>query len=57
MRSKFGYHVLKKENEQKADFETVKGRIRELLEKRKLDAHLHGLQASFPVEVVDVQFK
>ncbi|MFH2202959.1 MAG: peptidylprolyl isomerase [Elusimicrobiota bacterium] len=57
VRSKFGYHVLLKESASRPAFETVQERIRNILEKRRLDAHLKTLQASFPVEVVDAQFK
>ena len=57
VRSKFGYHVLKKESEKPTKLPDVQDRIRIILEKQKLDQHLQTLQARFPVEVVDVQFK
>lgn len=57
VRSKFGYHVILKESERPAPLEAVKDRIREILEKDRLDQHLQSLQAAYPVEVVDAQFK
>ncbi|MBI4424274.1 MAG: peptidylprolyl isomerase [Elusimicrobia bacterium] len=57
IRSKFGYHVLRKESEKPVKLEDARERIRMILEKQKLDQHLQSLQARFPVEVVDVQFK
>ncbi|MBI4346507.1 MAG: peptidylprolyl isomerase [Elusimicrobia bacterium] len=57
VRSKFGYHILKKEAEKPTKLEDVQDRIRIILEKQKLDQHLQSLQARFPVEVIDVQFK
>lgn len=57
IRSKFGYHVLRKESEKPVRLEEAQERLRMILEKQKLDQHLQSLQARFPVEVVDVQFK
>ncbi len=57
IKSKFGYHVIKKESERRAKFEDVKDRIEGLLEKQKLDRYLQSIQEKFPVEVVDEQFK
>lgn len=57
VRSKFGYHVLRKESEKATKLEDVKDRVRMTLEKRRFDQHLQTLQARFPVEVVDVQFR
>lgn len=57
VRSKFGYHVLLKESAVRPSLEKVKDRIRDIVEKQKLDDHLKSLQRSFPVEVVDAQFK
>lgn len=57
LKSKFGYHVLKKEAERRHGFEESKDRILRLLEKQRLDRHLQSIQESFPVEVVDEQFK
>lgn len=57
VRSKFGYHVLKKEQQRPTKLPDAQDRIRIILEKQKLDGHLQTLQARFPVEVVDVQFK
>lgn len=57
VRSKFGYHVVVKEGERRQPLSAVKDRIRNILEKQKLDAHLQSLQAAFPVEVLDAQFR
>ena len=57
IRSKFGYHVLKKDAETPTKLEDVRERIRLILEKQKLDQYLQTLQPRFPVEVVDAQFK
>jgi parvulin-like peptidyl-prolyl isomerase len=57
IRSKFGYHVLKKESERRLSLEDAQERIARLLEKQKLDLHLREVQGKFPVEVVDEQFK
>lgn len=57
IKSKFGYHVVKKEGERKIPFEDARDRIVRLLEKQKLDRYLQSIQEKFPVEVVDEQFK
>jgi parvulin-like peptidyl-prolyl isomerase len=57
VRSKFGYHVLVKESERSIPFNDAEERIRNILEKQKLDKHLQSLQASYPVEVIDAQFR
>lgn len=57
VRSKFGYHILHKDGEDRPAFESVRGRVLEIVEKQKLDRHLQSVQASIRVEVVDEQFK
>jgi parvulin-like peptidyl-prolyl isomerase len=59
LKSKFGYHVVKKDSERRlpADSDETKERVSRLLEKQKLDAYLQQAQEKFPVEVVDEQFK
>lgn len=59
LKSKFGYHVIKKEAEHRlsADSAETRERVAHLLEKQKLDAYLQQKQEMFPVEVVDEQFK
>ncbi len=57
IKSKFGYHVLRKDGERRVPFEEVQERIRGILEKQKLDRYLQSIQDKFPVEVVDEQFK
>lgn len=57
LKSKFGYHVLRKDGEKKVTLEDGRPRVARLLEKQKLDAHLQAIQAKFPVEVVDEQFR
>ncbi|OGS01967.1 MAG: hypothetical protein A3G41_01930 [Elusimicrobia bacterium RIFCSPLOWO2_12_FULL_59_9] len=56
IRSKFGYHIIHKEWEKQAPLDLVKNRIRKLLEKNKLDAHLASVQDKYPVEVLDEEF-
>ena len=57
IKSKFGYHVLRKDAEKKISYEESRDRIARLLEKQKLDRYLQSIQEKFPVEVVDEQFK
>lgn len=57
LKSKFGYHVLRKDGEKKVTLEEGRARVMRLLEKQKLDAHLQSIQTKFPVEVVDEQFR
>ena len=57
LKSKFGYHVMRKDGEKKVTLEAGRSRVARLLEKQKLDAHLQAIQEKFPVEVVDEQFR
>ena len=57
IKSKFGYHVLKKESERPLAFQDAHDRIAKIMEKQKLDQYLRSIQERFPVEVVDEQFK
>jgi foldase protein PrsA len=57
LKSKFGYHVLRKDGEKKVSLEDGRARVARLLEKQKLDNYLQTVQAKFPVEVVDEQFR
>ena len=57
LKSKFGYHVLRKDGEKKVSLEDGRARVARLLEKQKLDAYLQSMQSKFPVEVVDEQFR
>lgn len=57
LKSKFGYHVMKKDAERRVTLDAARGRVMRLLEKQKLDAHLQSIQDKFPVEVVDEQFR
>lgn len=59
LKSKFGYHVLRKDGERKVSLEEGRPRVARLLEKQKLDAHLQAIQEKFPVEVIseDEQFR
>lgn len=56
VRSKFGYHILRKESERRIPFAQAEGRIQKVLEKQKLDAYLQSMQMRYPVEVLDDQF-
>ena len=55
VRSKFGYHIVKKESQRNLPFDKSEERVRRVLEKQKLDRHLQSLQSRYPVEVMDVQ--
>ena len=55
VRSKFGYHVLRKESQRRIPFDEAESRIRRVLEKEKLDQYLQSLQSRYPVEVFDAQ--
>jgi len=57
IKSKFGYHVVRKDSERTLGFAEAHDRVAKLLEKQKLDAYLQSIQEKFPVEVVDEQFK
>lgn len=59
LKSKFGYHVVKKDGERRLDprSDETRERVARLLEKQKLDRYLQQVQDKFPVEVVDDQFK
>ncbi len=52
LKSKFGYHVLRKDGEKKVSLKDGRARVARLLEKQKLDAYLQSIQAKFPVEVI-----
>jgi len=57
LRSSFGYHIVVKEKQTKTKFSDVKERVRGIVEKNKLDAHLQSMQARHRVEVLDAQFQ
>ena len=59
LKSKFGYHVVRKDGEKRlsAGSEETRERVSRLIEKQKLDRYLQLEQEKFPVEVVDEQFK
>lgn len=57
IKSKFGYHVIRKDGVKKIPIERAGARIARMLEKQKLDRYLQSIQEKFPVEVVDEQFK
>ena len=57
IKSKLGYHVIKKESERRVELEEARERIARLMERQKLDRYLQTVQEKFPVEVVDEQFK
>ncbi|MBI3550369.1 MAG: peptidylprolyl isomerase [Elusimicrobia bacterium] len=56
VKSKFGYHILRKETEKPIAFPMAEERVRRVLEKAKLDEHLRSLQSRYHVEVLDAQF-
>ena len=57
LKSKFGYHVMRKDAERKVPLADGRERVARLLEKQRLDAYLQSVQDKFPVEVVDEQFR
>ncbi len=57
IRSKFGYHVIRKDAQKKLSYDRARDRISRVLENQKLDRYLEAIQSKFPVEVVDEQFK
>ena len=59
LKSKFGYHVLRKDAERRLSYDKAESRERvvRLLEKQKLDRYLQQVQEKFPVEVIDEQSK
>ncbi len=59
IKSKFGYHVVRKDGERPLDksSEAVKESVARLLDKQKLDRYLQRVEERYPVEVVDEQFK
>jgi peptidyl-prolyl cis-trans isomerase C len=56
VRSKFGYHIIRKDSEKRLPFSQAEDRIRKVLEKQKLDQYLQSMQSQYPVEVADAQF-
>ncbi len=51
LKSKFGYHVLRKDGARAVSLKDGQARVASLLEKQKLDAYLQAIQVKFPVEV------
>jgi len=56
-KSKFGYHVIKKQGENDISLDQARDRIRLVLEKSKFDSHINSLQDKYKVEVLDANFK
>lgn len=59
LKSKFGYHIVRKDAERRLTLSApeIRDRVGRLLEKQKLDRYLQQVQDKFPVEVVDERFK
>lgn len=57
MKSKLGYHVVKKVSQHKTNFQEVKERIRKIIEKKKFDKYLDTLQSKYKVEVLNEEYK
>jgi foldase protein PrsA len=57
IKSKFGYHVLRKDGQRPLELAQAHDRIAQILEKQKLDRYLQSVMEKYPVEVVDEQFK
>jgi len=56
-KSKFGYHVIKKDGERKLTFKEARDRIARVLEKQKLDDYLKTIEAKYKVEVLDENYR
>lgn len=56
-KSKFGYHVIKKEGERRLSFADARERIARVLEKQKLDTYLKSVEAKYKVEVLDENYR
>jgi len=59
LKSKFGYHVLRKDAERRLSYDNpqARERVSRLIERQKLDRYLQQVQEKNQVEVVDEQFK
>lgn len=56
-KSKFGYHIIKKQGENDIPLDQARERIRLVLEKSKFDSYINSLQDKYKVEVLDANFK
>ncbi len=57
VKTKLGYHILKKISQTKPPFERVKERVRRIMEKKKFDSYLAQFQDKTKVEVLDESYK
>jgi parvulin-like peptidyl-prolyl isomerase len=57
VKSKLGYHVVKKVSQNKTNFPEVKERIGKIIEKKKFDKYLDTLQSRYKVEVLNDEYK
>ncbi|MDD4004970.1 MAG: peptidylprolyl isomerase [Elusimicrobiaceae bacterium] len=56
-KSKFGYHVIKKDGERRLSFDDARERIARVLEKQKLDGYLKSIEEKYKVEVLDENYR
>jgi len=57
IKSRSGYHIIRKNGENKLSYAAARDRIGRILEKKKLDDYLNSLQSKYPVEVLDESYK
>lgn len=59
IKTKLGYHVIKKTSQSKIDFKnsTMRERVRRILEKKKFDEYIAELEKRYTVEVLDEAYK
>ena len=55
-KTKFGYHILKKNALEKVSLAQVQDRIVQVLEKKKLDDYLAAVEKKTKVEVLDEKY-
>lgn len=59
IKTKLGYHIIKKTSHQKIDFsnQRIKERVKMVLEKKKFDQYLLELEKKYVVEVINEEYK
>ncbi|MCG2726097.1 MAG: peptidylprolyl isomerase [Elusimicrobia bacterium] len=58
VKTKFGFHILRKISQQRLAFDkAAQDRIKRILEKKKFDEYIEGLQAKYKIEVLDEKYK
>lgn len=59
IKTKLGYHVIRKKSQSNANFadEKIRNRVSRILEKKKFDQYLSELEKKYSVEVIDENYK